>query len=170
MAKSLSLVVLLLLTGEGAKVVHLPLTTNCFGSMMLVCWECCFGAGQGNSDFNPLLPCGTPPQGKGFRSKPQGKIRSGALKVVGRLYLTTPGSSCSQAGSKCDALQFLGLYRCGREGTLLFGQQKVPKTLPPRLAPLRAATPLGLPHDESAKRKTEITSYKSMLDRRRVGR
>ena len=40
--------------------------------------------GEGHPDFKPPLPCGKPSQGKGFGSKPQGKIRVDEPVSLGR--------------------------------------------------------------------------------------
>lgn len=66
---------------------------------MFVCRESCSCVGQGNSDFKPLLPYGTPPQGKGFRSKPRGSAANPAPSVMICISLDSIGTA--ERGSCC---------------------------------------------------------------------
>ena len=104
-----------------------------------------------------------------YGSKPREKIRFGAPKAVGRQCDYFSGSSCSQSGSKCNALHSPGTCRCGREGEPVVWAEQGLHIPSLRLAPWREANPVS-PHGEGTTRKTAVTSYKSALDWRRVGR
>ena len=97
------------------------------------------------------------------------QIWSGAPKAVGLTTCYPPGSSCSQSGSKCSALRSLGPRRCGREGDLVVWASQGLHTHLPRLAPWRGHSSLTV-FGESTTRKTAVTSDKSLLNWRRVGR